>query len=1043
MISTAKNILFLGLLGAGLATAGVRAAAPHETQPIPLEGWTAKDPSVVEVTETGSELILKYGPFPQEWQIIEGPEVTLGARDRFFKNRRCRVTMEIKTSGLEGYALQLRARQRSGPRTEGGAFTRNMSPRREWNSAAELNRAEKYRTWARLEGTFTLSTSTERLAFEIWVSSPEGRTARVQIRNLELTELGEVEHIVSSAPDTFGNIFFSGSGGMKAEFVDPEKLTAARIELLDEEGRTVGQATGRAGTGELTIPLSGPGFYTVRATADYPGGKSISAATTAAVVGEPLDETVRRQSRLGTFRVWGNSDLWLKSGANWDWGIGGVDLSGYTLNEDGTISPPKDAKPLTYSDAYKTIFTIGGLPGWVMPDGASKDSLMAPKDWGLFERLIETFAQANPDLPWFCSYNEPDAHWRGSAEDFVKFHKAIAAGVKKGNPKMKFYGPCMYSIRMDDFRKYASMGLLDCLDGLVMHAYVDGTEPEGEFISRVTELLQFLKDSGHGDMPVFITEFGWCAEIGDWQKTVTERERSQYAPRSIALLAAQPIDAIEYFVFKHTSEPGKPGYSMIYSDNTPTPTYVAFVNTLKWLSWTRREDGRWFAFSPKLHLTLFQGNDRCTGAAWNTEGKARLTLPAAPLRMGDTMGRTLPVDGPVVEVGPAPVFFDLPECRALFAAATLPPVTVAPGESFSLPWDGFFAAPEIRLEGDKATVAPDARPGNYLVLGRTGDAFQSLPVRVLDPLSVESVDFKLSPDGRELLAEVWVSSPIRTGAEVICRLNTDAKGKAEIRKRLEPDVPAVIELSVPGFRLGQRVQGTLDFSLEGAIPVRIEKAFDQTYILCPSMEKVEWKTIPSVDISRWNPYPGELKAEDLSGSFQTAVTPEGFRLRVDVQDNAHHQNQLPSYMWNGDSIQFAFDVDADKEWQPNNVGNGHKGHRIFEYGVGLPNKGGKPMVWRWRADAPGFTASSEESRIVAEVNRDGNRTVYDVLIPWETLGLSAPPEPGSSIGFALVVNDLDNGADQRKALRIFSGVLEHKNPEGFGKLKVLAPSARP
>jgi hypothetical protein len=1039
MTLKSRIALCLGLISTALAASPGWAADDPGTQFIALEGWNARNPDVVEVTETGSELILKYGKFAQEWQIIEGPEVTLGARDRFFKNRRCRITIEIKASGLEGYALQIRARQRSGAQNRGGAFTRNLSPRREWDSVAELNRAEKFRTWAKLENAFTLATSTERLAFEIWVSSPQGSApARVQIRSMELTELGEVEHVFSSAPNTFGNIFFSGSGGMKAEFVDPAALTSARIELFDEEGKPVGKAEAEAGSKDLTIPLSGPGFYTVRATAEYPGGKTISASTTAAVVGEPLDDAVRKNSRLGTFRVWGDKDLWFKSGANWDWGIGGVDLSGYILNEDGSISPPKDAKPLTYDDTFRNIFTIGALPNWILPEGAAKDSLMAPKDWGLFERLIEAFALHNPDLPWFCSYNEPDAHWRGSAEDFVKFHKVIAAGVKKGNPKMKFYGPCMYSIRMDDLRKYASMGLFDCLDGLVMHAYVHGTPPEGEFIERVVEMRQFLKELGREDMPVFITEFGWCAEIGDWQKTISEQERSQYAPRSMALLAAQPIDAIAYFVFKHTSEPGKPGYSLIYSDNMPTPTYVAFVNLLKWLSWTQRGDGRWFAFSPKLHLTLFQGADRCTGVAWNTEGKTTFTLPATPLRLGDNMGRTLPIEGATIEVGPAPVFFDLPESRTLFEANTLPAVSVAPGETIPLPWPGFLAAPEITLNGDKAVVAPDAAPGNYLVLGKVGEMFQALPVKVQDPLTVESVDFKLSPDGRDLLAMAKVSSPIRGGAEVLCRLTSDGKTK-EFRRRLEPNVATMLEFPIPGFRLGQRVQGTLDISLEGAIPVRIRKDFDQTYILCPSVETVDWKSVPSVDISRWNPYPGELKSEDLSGSFQTAVTPEGFRMRVDVLDNAHHQSQLPSYMWNGDSIQFAFDVDADKEWQPNNVGNGHNGHRIFEYGVGLPNKGGKPMVWRWRADAPGFTGSSEEPQVRADVKREGNRTIYDVLLPWSTLGLSAPPAPGSNIGFALVVNDLDNGADQRKALRIFSGVLESKNPEGFGKLQVYAP----
>lgn len=1035
-----KKLFCLGFLFTSLSFQLGFGASGLETFTVPTEGWKARDTDIVSVEESGDVLSLIFGNFPERWQLVEGPEVILGARTRFHKNRQCRISLEIKTSALEGYALQVRARQRTATQKEGGAFTRSLSPRLEWDAVAELDKADKFRTWAKLEGVFTLDHSTEILDFEIWLLSPKSRIpAKVQIRNIKLTETAEPEHLMSSIPPVSGNIFFASSGTMKAELVEPEKIKSAWIEVFDETGRSVGKVEGDANTADLKVALPGPGYYAVRATAEYLDGRTILGRTTAAVVGPPLSETVRKKSRLGIFRVWGDRDLWLKTGANWDWGIGGIDLSGYTLEGDGTILPPKNAKPLTYEDNYKTIFTIGEFPKWVMPDGYTKDSLMAPKDWGMFERLIEAFARQNPDLPWFCSYNEPDAHWRGSSEDFVKFHKVMASGVKKGNPNMMFYGPCMYSIRMDDLRKYDAMGLFESLDGLVMHAYVDGSPPEGAFIERAAELATFLKDTGRGDMPVFITEFGWCAEIGDWQKTITEAERSQFAPRSIALMASLPFDAIEYFVFKHASEPDKPGYSLLYSDNTPTPTYVAFVNLLKWLSWTQRGDGRWFAFSPKLHLTLFHGKGGDTGVAWNTDRKVRLVLPVAPLRIGDNQGRSLPVEGTSLEVGPAPVFFDLPDSKALFEATTLPEISVALGEDVVLPWEGFFAAPEITFEGSKATVSPTATPGNYQVLGKVGETFQIQPIRVMAPLTVDSVDFNLSPDGKKLIATAKVETPLRDGCEVHLKISTDEGAVSEIQKRLEFNIPVMIELEIPRFKIGQRVQGKLNFSVGERSPFEIEKTFTQTIIPSSVQAKLDWKSILSMDISNTNPYPEELKPEDISASLQTALAPDGFHLRVEVRDNAHHQSQLPSYMWNGDSIQFAFDVDADKEWQPNNVGNGYKGHRVFEYGVGLPNKGGKPMVWRWRADAPGFTSDCEEPQVVADVKREGTKTIYEVLLPWEVLGLSEIPTPGSTLGFSLVVNDLDDGNDKRRALRFGGGILESKKPEDYGKLHVMHP----
>jgi len=146
-------------------------------------------------------------------------------------------------------------------------------------------------------------------------------------------------------------------------------------------------------------------------------------------------------------------------------------------------------------------------------------------------------------------------------------------------------------------------------------------------------------------------------------------------------------------------------------------------------------------------------------------------------------------------------------------------------------------------------------------------------------------------------------------------------------------------------------------------------------------------------------------------------------------------------MWQEDSIQIAFDVDADKEWQPNNVGNGFNGHRIFEYGVALSSKGSSPMVWRYRADAPDFKAACEEPRIIADVKRTDGRTVYAGFFPWETLSLSKAPRVGSNIGFALLVNDSDKSND-RHGLAFFEGIRSVKDPVLYGKLRIMELPAK-
>jgi hypothetical protein len=1020
------------------------------TRVVQLDAWKSPNAEQIAITSTPSA---EQSPASvrfdlrvpnASWVVLNGPEISVGARTQFHHNRRVRISVEVRTEQLEGYAMQIRLRQRKGDQTTGGAYTRNVSPRLLWDSAFELNNAETCRTWTELEGVSTVAQGTEKLVVELWLTTPYGKApASIELRNLRITELAEIEHVISS--EVPGNIFFGDAGSMHANFVAPEKLESCRIELLDEHERVTGLVEGSKGTASLDIVLPGRGYYTVRASAEYGTGKPIVAATTAAVVGPPLSAEVRQNSRFGSMIVWANRNLWEKSGANWDWGIGGIDLSKYELRPDGTIVPPPGYKPLRPPEGYQTILTIGEFPKWVMPDGYTRSSLMAPKDWDLFERLLEAFARANPDLPWFCPFNEPDAHWRGSKADLVRFHQAIKAGVKRGNPAMKVFGPCFYSIRMDDFRQYADMGLLDAFDGLVMHAYVDGSEPEGKFITNVVGLVDYLRSTGHGDMPIYITEYGWCAVVGDWQKTVTELDRSRYAARSLALMGAQPFDAIAYFCFKHTSTPFAPGYSLVYSDNTPTPTYVAFVNTLGRLSWTQRGDGRWFRLSPSQNLVVFSRDGRNACVAWDKDGVSKLKLPSVPTALVDTMGRPIHSgDSAEIQIGPDPVYFELTDAAALAEAETLPTLILPPGADYELPFSDGWAVPGIAINGRKVAVANDAPPGDYLVMHTADGVIRVQPIRVSAALDVEAIDFKLSPDGKRLLAVASVSTPITNGATVKLKLTLSDGTKSEAEVVLNPGSPSRVEAQVPGFEFGKRYQGTFELSLIGSVPFKLEQPFDQTITLCPALAEsgatLDWSASTQVDFSNWSPYPKPILADDCSATMRTLVTPEAFHLRVDVTDDIHYQNQLASYMWNADSIQFALDLDASKEWQPNNIGNGHQGHRIFEYIVGLPTKGGKSMVWRSRVDAPGFTANSEEPRLIAKVTREGNRTLYDITLPWSAVGLQKAPAAGPNLGFALVVNDTDGSAGKRKALRLFKGILEGKDPKGFGKLYLVPQS---
>lgn len=144
------------------------------------------------------------------------------------------------------------------------------------------------------------------------------------------------------------------------------------------------------------------------------------------------------------------------------------------------------------------------------------------------------------------------------------------------------------------------------------------------------------------------------------------------------------------------------------------------------------------------------------------------------------------------------------------------------------------------------------------------------------------------------------------------------------------------------------------------------------------------------------------------------------------------QNQSGETIWNGDSIQIGLDPDFEKSWEGNDL-FGLNGHRVFEYGVAWSGKAEeKPMTWRWISYLDNLPVGQPEPRIDLKVTREGTLTLYEVMFPWEVLGMSAAPQPGTAIGIALSVADKDTGKTGKRALCLFSGIISGKDAQQFG-----------
>lgn len=853
-----------------------------------------------------------------------------------------------------------------------------------------------------------------------------------------------------------GNIFTATEGRVRLA-LPTRNIAGGTVTVRDELGQVLATHSVPASANDsaasapaLEIPLSGKGYYRLEAKVNRTDGSTLEASASAAVVGPLLDDAVRMQSRLGLWTVQGDPDLVLAAGARWNRRM----ISIHTL-EPSILdpNPPPAEKVLFPESPFTQVGVMSfGLPLWMMEPVTHKKSFgnptARPKDWGQLRQLVAAWArQQKLFAPYFEVYNEPEWQWKGSNEDLVRFLATVADGIRDAHPQTKIYGPGFSSIRIKDparldFATSEKLGLLDHLDGIVVHAYVDGTPPEGEFIQRVIDLQNWLKEIGRPDFPIHLTEFGWTSGTGTWQKPVDEITQARYVARSLTLLAARGIENSTYFClqFKAAPNPGERGFSLVNDNETPKPGYAAYANLARWLAGVRGL-GTWLHLTPTTHLILFnKSDDTSIAVAWDTQAERVIELPLETTRRENLVGRALPAS-PNLALSPSPVFLEFrgaqsPEIEMLSTVSVM-----RGGEPTALPRDGEWIAPApLHLEAGKLVVPGDAANGDYLLLSRASDKWLAQPVKVIPPLEATAPVLKWPKDepAPHLRMDLTSHAPAPLATRVAAALDGVRDNFAEL-PAVQPGETRAFSVALPNLEPGRRYKGklTIDSRHEGRRDL-VSKPLDLTLLAAApaarSVSGVDWSKIPAIDFSAWDPFGGPIAPEDCSATLQSAHDARGLHLRIVVRDDEHLQSQEPEKMWSHDAIQIGLDADYEKTWEANDL-FGLKGHRVFEYGVGWNKDAREPfMTWRWISYTPELPVATSEPRIGLKVRRVGDETIYEALFPWAVLGLDRAPEAGSAIGIALAVSDADTGKKGRRTLRLFNGVSEGKDPEKFGPL---------
>ncbi|XHR30976.1 MAG: sugar-binding protein [Chthoniobacteraceae bacterium] len=862
--------------------------------------------------------------------------------------------------------------------------------------------------------------------------------------------------VATFTSQTKGHIFADTHGELILHIADNDPVTGGTIISKNERGQVIAEQKIDAAQSEIPVPLKEKGFYEVEATVTLASGQTARAETTAAVIGPLLNEAVRGQSRLGLWTVQGDPDLVLAAGARWNRTMTSLkDYPEAFLRDEEPkpstpVKPPSDLRGFTYTGVISF-----GLPLWLLdtlpvdpPKGISKP-FQAPKDWNALSELVKAFVRKHPRWsdfpPYFEGYNEPEWAWKGSKEDLVRFQKTVADAIKEMRPDVKVLGPCFSSIRIKDparldLETVNRLGLFEHLDGMVLHAYVDGSAPEDLFIQRIQEVQSFLARIGRPDFPLHITEFGWCTKPGTWQRPVDELVQAQYVVRSLTLLDALGVENSTYFclLFKAAPNEGERSFSIIHNDLTPKPAYATFANVARWLADVQGK-GHWLRLTPSTHMVIFHKSKKDIAVVWDTATTRTISLPGTVSHAEEMTGRPLSIGARnTLAISPSPVFLEL-ENGALYQAESKPPLRLMRGNSLAIPASAdtqWLTPAPLRVEKNRVEAPQDAPKGSYLLLSQAGQKWTTLPLEVITPLEVAPVCIEWPPS--EAAPHLSTSVQSHAASPVIATASAKLEKKRTVfsdPNEIPPGSGAKLTTPLEDFVLGKRYRGTFAVeSRENGRRDRMEQPLDLTVVAAQPVTKQatpDWNAIPPVDFSDWDPFGGLSEKANCSATFQAAHDTRALYLRICVRDDSHLQTSSPEKLWSQDSIQLGFDVDTEKTWEANDL-FALKGHRVFEYGVAWNGK--ETMNWRWISYLPELPVGQSESRLNVQVHRQDDITEYIITFPWDILGLKEAPKSGSAIGIALAVTDVDPGKKDRRGLRLFGGITDGKAPEKFGKL---------
>ncbi|MFC5531242.1 sugar-binding protein [Cohnella yongneupensis] len=169
-------------------------------------------------------------------------------------------------------------------------------------------------------------------------------------------------------------------------------------------------------------------------------------------------------------------------------------------------------------------------------------------------------------------------------------------------------------------------------------------------------------------------------------------------------------------------------------------------------------------------------------------------------------------------------------------------------------------------------------------------------------------------------------------------------------------------------------------------------------------------------------YRSNWQASDLSAGVRFMWDASRLYVLAVVKDDKAFQPQSGGGMWQGDSLQLAFDA-------RNEAGPGY-GSQVYELQIGKPD-GADPQIFKGMGFAQSGLMANGQIAVVR--NETDGTTVYELSIPFSELEGFGEAATKKATGLSFLVNDSD-GSGREGYIEWSSGVGGAKNASQFGTL---------